>query len=172
MMMTLDKLFSVLKPASFVDWLILTLTLLWLIVVAATRIRLSMLRRSGVYPLRGQATMADVERLKSTGLPTWRYAATGKSTVAAFGRQKRQLKSFQATHNRIAMPIPACPVRCLKGLSIAGSAHVKETGDKAFFRAAARLPLPRPAGEGKANGRAKAGGLLTSRLRPRAIAMG
>lgn len=36
-----------------------------------TTVTLSKLRQSGVYPMAGQATMADVERLKKQGLPVW-----------------------------------------------------------------------------------------------------
>ena len=36
-----------------------------------TTVTISKLRQSGVYPMAGQATMADVERLKKQGLPVW-----------------------------------------------------------------------------------------------------
>jgi hypothetical protein len=70
-MITLDELLLMLEPATTLCWSFLALALLLLLAWAATRIQLSRLRRAGIYPLRGLATMADVERLKSAGLSSW-----------------------------------------------------------------------------------------------------
>lgn len=56
------------------------MTLTWLAFAAGTLVllaygfhllRLSQLRRCGLYPQARQATMADVERLLANGLPVW-----------------------------------------------------------------------------------------------------
>jgi len=56
------------------NFLFLVIAIAILFVVGShlyTSVTISKLRRSGVYPMAGQATMADVERLKTQGLPVW-----------------------------------------------------------------------------------------------------
>lgn len=56
------------------NFLFLVIAIAILFVVGShlyTTVTLSKLRQSGVYPMAGQATMADVERLKKQGLPVW-----------------------------------------------------------------------------------------------------
>jgi hypothetical protein len=56
------------------NFLFLVIAIAILFVVGShlyTTVALSKLRQSGVYPMAGQATMADVERLKKQGLPAW-----------------------------------------------------------------------------------------------------
>jgi len=52
-------------------WIAVAAVVLVLGVHAATLMRLARLRRAGLYPPPGQATMADVERLLQHGLPVW-----------------------------------------------------------------------------------------------------
>ena len=51
---------------TFILWVVITGLLLTIVAHALTSFQLAKLRRSGRYPQRGKATMADVERLLST----------------------------------------------------------------------------------------------------------
>ena len=56
------------------NFLFLTIVIAILFVVGSylyTTVTVSKLRQSGVYPMPGQATLADVERLRRQGLPVW-----------------------------------------------------------------------------------------------------
>lgn len=56
------------------NFLFLVIAIAILFVVGShlyTTVTLSKLRQAGVYPMVGQATMADVARLKKQGLPVW-----------------------------------------------------------------------------------------------------
>ncbi|MCL2346367.1 MAG: hypothetical protein FWC58_11020 [Desulfobulbus sp.] len=50
-------------------WIALAAGLLLLVIGISTRIKLSRLRRSGIYPPPGQTTMANVERLLKQNQP-------------------------------------------------------------------------------------------------------
>jgi ribosomal protein L7/L12 len=52
-------------------WIFIGLVVLVLVSQAVVRLRVYAMRRAGIYPAAGQATMADVERLVRAGQYIW-----------------------------------------------------------------------------------------------------
>ena len=52
-------------------WLVVGMTVVSLVVQGIVRLRVAALRREGIYPAAGRATMADVERLVQAGYRVW-----------------------------------------------------------------------------------------------------
>lgn len=55
----------------FYDFIFIVFALVTLVIQGLTHLRLAALRRTGVYPARGQATMSDVARLAREGRRVW-----------------------------------------------------------------------------------------------------
>jgi hypothetical protein len=55
----------------FSDWFGLTLLVIFIVSLIYVEISIIRLRKKGIYPTKGLASMADVERLLALGYPGW-----------------------------------------------------------------------------------------------------
>lgn len=78
-------------------WLALILLVLAVGFHISTLLQLAKLRRAGLYPQSGQATMADVERLMSSGLSVWAIRCYREVHGCSLRQAKESVASISAS---------------------------------------------------------------------------
>jgi hypothetical protein len=81
----------------YLIWLALILVVLVLGVHIATLLQLAKLRRAGLYPEAGQATMADVESLLRSGLSVWAIRCYREVHGCSLRRAKEAVANLSAS---------------------------------------------------------------------------
>lgn len=77
-------------------WLVLAALLFIIAAQLITTFQLASMRRSGLYPQRGKATMADVERLLDSGARVWALRCYREIHRCSLRQAKEQIDALLA----------------------------------------------------------------------------